>query len=108
MNDYRFFNYKLNKNITKNQLTVNGFYHNQKIVDVYKNLIVLKMYIENEDGKPYFCYEVFDVCNNSLYSPYYAGGDNENLVLKEVKRNVKKTLDNLVLAKVLRLKNEND
>lgn len=105
MTDYRLINYKLTKNATKNLLVVNGFYHNRKTVNVYKNLIIMKMYIENdENGKPCFYYEIFDVCNNTLYSPYYMGGNNTNLVLNEVKRNVKKELDKLIDAKILRIK----
>lgn len=103
--DYRFLNFKLTKYATKERLADNGFYRgNRKTVNVYKNLIQLKMYIENdEDNKPCFCYEVWDVCNCCFYYPYYTGSDNINLVLDEVRNNVKQELDKLIQAKILRV-----
>lgn len=105
MNDYRFLNFKLTKEATNKKLSDCGFnYNNRKVVNVYKNLIQLKMYVENdEDGKPCFYYDVYDVCNCCLYSPYYMGSNNTNLVLDEVNNNVKKELDKLLEAKILRI-----
>lgn len=96
--------YKLRKNVDRKALLKNGFNSNyRKNIYVYKNMILLRMCIENnENGVPEFFYDVYDIDNGTLYYPYYAGVHYKNHVLDEVSKNVDEELKKLIKDNILR------
>ena len=98
--------YKVNKEIDETILKSNGFnrYSTYKCY-IYKDLIqfVIHINIEEKDWD----YQVIDVCNESLYTPYYDREFGKNSIICELDKKIENIINEMIKSKIF-IKNGDD
>ena len=98
--------YRVNKEINETILKSNGFnrYSTYKCY-IYKDLIqfVIHINIEEKDWD----YQVIDVCNESLYTPYYDREFGKNSIICELDKKIEKIINEMIKSKIF-IKNGDD
>ena len=98
--------YRVNKEINETILKSNGFnrYSTYKCY-IYKDLIqfVIHINIEEKDWD----YQVIDVCNESLYTPYYDREFGKNSIMCELDKKIENIINEMIKSKIF-IKNGDD
>ena len=98
--------YRVNKEINETILKSNGFnrYSTYKCY-IYKDLIqfVIHINIEEKDWD----YQVIDVCNESLYTPYYDREFGKNSIICELDKKIENIINEMIKSKIF-IKNGDD
>lgn len=98
--------YRVNKEINETILKSNGFnrYITYKCY-IYKDLIqfVIHINIEEKDWD----YQVIDVCNESLYTPYYDREFGKNSIICELDKKIENIINEMIKSKIF-IKNGDD
>ena len=98
--------YRVNKEINEAILKSNGFnrYSTYKCY-IYKDLIqfVIHVNIEEKDWD----YQVIDVCNESLYTPYYDREFGKNSIICELDKKIENIINEMIKSKIF-IKNGDD
>ena len=98
--------YRVNKEIDETILKSNGFnrYSTYKCY-IYKDLIqfVIHINIEEKDCD----YQVIDVCNESLYTPYYDREFGKNSIICELDKKIENIINEMIKSKIF-IKNGDD
>lgn len=98
--------YRVNKKINETILKSNGFnrYSTYKCY-IYKDLIqfVIHINIEEKDWD----YQVIDVCNESLYTPYYDREFGKNSIICELDKKIENIINEMIKSKIF-IKNGDD
>ena len=98
--------YRVNKEIDEIILKSNGFnrYSTYKCY-IYKDLIqfVIHINIEEKDWDN----QVIDVCNESLYTPYYDREFGKNIIICELDKKIENIINEMIKSKIF-IKNGDD
>lgn len=98
--------YRVNKEINETILKSNGFNrYSTYMCYIYKNLIqfVIHINIEEKDWD----YQVIDVCNESLYTPYYDREFGKNSIICELDKKIDNIINEMSKSKIF-IKNGDD
>lgn len=96
--------YKLIEGITRKELVSKGNFSSNYILNkyVYKKFILLRLRIESDkENELVFYYDIWDCNNKCRYTPFYYDEYGKNLVLHEVKKNVKREMKRLMRLGIL-------
>ena len=98
--------YRVNKKINETILKSNGFnrYSTYKCY-IYKDLIQLVIHINIEEKD--WDYQVIDVCNESLYTPYYDREFGKNSIICELDKKIENIINEMIKSKIF-IKNGDD
>ena len=98
--------YRVNKEIDETILKSNGFNrYSTYTCYIYKDLIqfVIHINIEEKDWD----YQVIDVCNESLYTPYYDREFGKNSIICELDKKIENIINEMIKSKIF-IKNGDD
>ena len=98
--------YRVNKEINETILKSNGFNrYSTYNCYIYKDLIqfVIHINIEEKDWD----YQVIDVCNESLYTPYYDREFGKNSIICELDKKIENIINEMIKSKIF-IKNGDD
>ena len=98
--------YRVNKEINETILKSNGFnrYSTYKCY-IYKDLIQFVIHINIEEKG--WDYQVIDVCNESLYTPYYDREFGKNSIICELDKKIENIINEMIKSKIF-IKNGDD
>ena len=98
--------YRVNKEIDETILKSNGFnrYSTYKCY-IYKDLIQFVIHVNIEEKDLY--YQVIDVCNESLYTPYYDREFGKNSIICELDKKIENIINEMIKSKIF-IKNGDD
>ena len=98
--------YRVNKEIDETILKSNGFnrYSTYKCY-IYKDLIQFVIHINIEEKG--WDYQVIDVCNESLYTPYYDREFGKNSIICELDKKIENIINEMIKSKIF-IKNGDD
>lgn len=93
-----FKKYELKKELNNDILKENGFHYGKYKKDIYHGLIYLIITVDlndNEDGVPWWTYQVCNADMNTLYIPYYNRTFGKNDVAKKLDKAVNKIFSDM-------------
>ena len=97
--------YRVNKEINEAMLKVNNYRYSTYKCYIYKDFIqfVIHINIEEKDWD----YQVIDVCNESLYTPYYDREFGKNNIICELDKKIENIINEMIKSKIF-IKNGDD
>ena len=90
--------YNLKQEITNDTLKENGFHYGKYKKDIYNGLIYLIIFVDlngDEDGAPWWNYQICNADMNTLYAPYYNRTIGKNDVVKKLDKTINKIFEDM-------------